>query len=177
MARLSDSITYGNHAVTGDVTVGGSIKTPNQEVIHADVYDIAGNLEVTAGAVVALDTTRSLSGADFSLSGGELTYNAGTTLFIIHADVSTDILSGADRSGSRAWLEISTDGGLSFDSVPGTYTHMYNRTAVTAKNTGSISALLTLNAGDVLRLYAERTSGTDSIKTVAGGSRLIIVAA
>jgi hypothetical protein len=148
-----------------------------KEVIHVDVYDVTGELEVTAGAVVALDTTRSLSGTDFSLGSGELTYNGGAALFIIHADVSTDIITGTSRSGSRAWLEISTDGGTDFNTVPGTYTHMYNRTAGSAQQTGSLNAMLTLNAGDVVRLFAERTSGTSTIKTIAGGSRFIAVAA
>ena len=144
--------------------------------IHVDLYDSTGELEVTTGAVIVLDTIRSLSSTNFSLTSGELTYNAATALFNIHADVSTDILSGISRSGSRAWLELSTDGGTIFNIVPGTYTHMYNRRAVTGQESGSISALLTLSTNDIIRLSAERTSGTSTIKTIANGSRLIVVA-
>lgn len=142
--------------------------------VHADTYDAVGGMDVTAGAVVALDTTRTMSATNFALSGGVLTYNAGTDLFVINAQVSTDVSVGTGRSVSRAKLQISTDGGAVWGDVSGSFGWMYNRIDGNGEGTCSISVILTLNSGDKLRLWTERLTGADTIVTLANGSRLAL---
>jgi len=52
MARLSDSITYGNHAITGDVTARGSLTVDGG--IYGDGSNVSG---VDAATLDGLNST------------------------------------------------------------------------------------------------------------------------
>ena len=74
--------------------------------VFVDTYDANGGTNVTSGAVVQLDTARTITGNDFSLSGGVLTYNESARAFWIDAQVSTynRTSSNGENTGSATCI-------------------------------------------------------------------------
>ena len=52
---------------------------------------------------------------------------------------------------------------------------MYNRSTASGENTGTASVILSVGAGDKFRIRVARLAGTDTIRTIADGSGLMIV--
>lgn len=141
-----------------------------------DAYDHAGGTSVVAGAAVPLSVERQKT-SDFthstSTSNSEVTI-AVAGQYIVHAEVTTDVTSGSSRSDSSMWLELDTGSG--FAEVEGTRGEMYNRQATQGASSASCTAILNLDAGDKLRIYCQRNSGSNTVVLHADGSRLIITA-
>lgn len=155
----------------GDAADSG-IAAADVEKVYADTYDSSGGTDVTSGAVVQLDTERTKSGTDFSLSSGVVTYNSSSKLFLINAQVGTD--TGGGRDNSKFYLEKSTDGGSTWSEVSGTTGWMYNRVDANGESQGATSALLTLNSGDKLRLWAVGINASGPVTTLADACGLTI---
>lgn len=139
---------------------------------YFDCYE-STSTNVVSGAVVPFNQTRQNSdGTIFSLSSGVVTISE-TGVYLFQFQVSTQITSGTARSASYAWLEEDTGGG--FSAVAGSYQYMYNRQASQGENTGATSLILSVTSGYDYRVYCQRLSGTDTVETEAGGSRLTIM--
>lgn len=140
---------------------------------YFSAYDLVGNTNVTSVATVTIDTIfKNSDSSVFTLTSNEVTVNK-TSTFMVTIDCTTDISSGVARSNSRAQLEIDTGSG--FNTITGSLTWMYNRLDVNGEDTGSSTIIIDINAGDVLRITAQRTAGTDTIITKPQGSRITIV--
>jgi len=101
MARLSDSITYGNHAITGDVNVGGTL------TINGVVFQ---QMTLTGGSNV----TVSGSFPNYTISATDTTYQAGTGISLLGTAFNVDnpFNPSGNYSALRAQATTKADVGL-----------------------------------------------------------------
>ena len=152
---------------SGDLTVSGVGDT------YFDAYDDAGGTTVAAAWTdVPLDTERIKSSAfSHASSSAEVTINK-TGTYIVTARVSTTINTGTGRTDSS--MQIVKDTGTGYATVAGTTAVMYNRTSNLGENTGTVTAILELNADDSLKVQAKRDNGSSTLNLLPGGSSLTI---
>ena len=87
--------------------------------------------------------------------------------------VSTD---GGGRTVSAFVLKRSTNGGVSYNDIPGTNGFMYNRSTSDGENTGVARAIIDLNSNDIIKIQARRVgSGTAAITFIPEGCSLHIL--
>jgi hypothetical protein len=100
MARLSDSITYGNHAITGDMNVGGTL------TIAGVVFQ---QLTFTGGSNVTVSGTY----PDYTISS--TTYQAGTGISLLGTTFNVDnpFTPAGTYPALRAQATTKDDVGLS----------------------------------------------------------------
>lgn len=139
-----------------------------------DAYDQTGGQTFTTGTVVLNLTERENSG-QFTLSSNEITFNEDVDDVLIIASVSTDINSGSARSTSRFTVQLNTGSG--YNEIAGMRGFMYNRTSGNGAATGSSQGVFSFNSGDKIRILVQRNTGSDTITTLANGSRITIVSA
>lgn len=103
MARLSDSITYGNHAITGDVNVGGTLTiggvvyqqvnlTGGTNVTVSGTYPNLTLSSVNTNTTYTAGTGITLTGTSFSLTGDSFT--AANYLGVTAKAADSDKLDG-----------------------------------------------------------------------------------
>lgn len=139
-----------------------------------DVYDNAGGQTFTTGTItVNLDTVRTdtTGGAEFSLSGDEVTVNNTGTYLVIFR-VSFDQPSGNSRAVAGIFLERDTGSG--FAEVDGFRAFTYVRNSAEGENTSNVQGILQVTSGDKFRIRALRQAGTSTIRTIADGTGLTL---
>ena len=138
-------------------------------------FDAFLNSNVTIGsgsATIAFDSIRQNVGSAFSLSSGEITISvAGTYCVMYQATIG--------QSGSSSRTEGQTDlqkkaAGGSFANVDGTDARYYSRSSSQDETTGSVTAILTITANDVLKVVGAKVSGSGLLIARAGRSRITI---
>ena len=157
----------GDQGDPGDLTVSGVGDT------YFDAYDDAGGTTVlTSWTDVPLDTER-IKSSDFSHapSSAEVIIDSAGT-YVVTARVTTTINTGTGRTDSS--MQIVKDTGTGYATVPGTTAIMYNRTLNVGENTGTVTAILELDADDRLKVQAKRDNGTATLDLLAEGSSLTI---
>ena len=128
MARLSDSITYGNHAITGDVNVGGTL------TVDGDVYlggTVDGRNVSSDGS--KLDNIESNATADQTNSEIKIAYeaNADTNEF---SDSEQTKLSNVEANATADQTKIDIDAlNIDADTLDG-----INSTQFVRSDTGKI---------------------------------------
>jgi len=130
MARLSDSITYGNHAITGDVTIGGVV------IIGGVIFE---QLTFTGGG----DLTVSGSYPDYVFTADNTTYQAGSGISLTGTTFNVDnpFNPSGTYSGLRAQATTKEDVGLS--SVPNHATYSTSDTYTKTEVANEIAAAST----------------------------------
>lgn len=138
-------------------------------------YDSVGGLSLNAGftpipwsAVVRQDT------AVFSHTAGasSITIVNYTGDLRVTADVTTTITSGNAQSDSS--FRIALNAGAGFVAVPGSAGWILNRSSAQGTGTASATVLIAVAPGYIVRVEAERESGTSTIRTLAGASRITL---
>ena len=176
------NVDAGNSYVSGTVTAGafvgdgsgltGVSSTPKQE--HFNAYEAAGGQAlVSSDTVVSLDTVRKNSNTSVFnfVSNNSLEINkTGTYLVTIY--VTTDVTDNV-RSETRFQLRLSTGG--AFLLVPGMMGFLYNRLASEGENTGSVTGILDITAGDRIAIYASEHSGSSNIVIKNGSTGMSVV--
>lgn len=136
------------------------------------VYDGSGGTSIgDSWADLPLDGTSRKSGFSHTPPSAEVTV-ATDAIYVIIGCVSVDQVSGSSRSESVARLMLDEGGG--YAEVEGTRIGNYSRTSSQGKDTGCFAIILTLSAGDKLKLQAMRSSGSGSLATLADGVSLSI---
>jgi len=135
-----------------------------------EAYDSTGGVNVGSAATVVIDTIGQDSD-DVDLAAGVVTINRAGT-YRVHGRVTVNATSGTSRSITECYLE--RDPGDGFAAVPGTYGLIYNREVTEGGGVASFFRVIDLDVGDLLRLRADRISGTSTIETIANGSGLMI---
>lgn len=162
----------------GVPTLGGAtvadISGSQQDPVYFNAYDNTGGQTFTTGTVT-LNLSERINSGQFTLASDEITIDSDITNVLVTIGVSTEINSGSARSTSRFFLEVDTGSG--FAEIAGTRGYMYNRTAGNAAATGHTNAVLSFNAGDIIRIRVERYTGGDTITTIGNGSAISIVQA
>jgi len=156
-----------------DVTVNLSGLTG--PVRFFDVYDNTGGQTFTTGTItVNLDTTRTDSGdGAFTLASDEVTINKDGT-YVISYRFGNNVTSNT-RCGAKAWLEIDTGSG--FSEIDGSLTYTYNRGVSYGENTAMAMVVLDVDAGDKVRMRADREHGSGTMETLVDASSLSIFTA
>lgn len=141
--------------------------------VYFDAYDATGGTTVLDSWTDVPLTTERQKTNEFShgVGSSELIINA-TNVYIIIARATTSITTGTNRTDSSMRLVIDTGGG--YTEVPGTYAVMYNRTLGNGENTGSVSAILSLNVNDRIKVQVKRDDGSSSLALLANGSSLSV---
>lgn len=98
----------------------------------------------------------------------EVTVNK-TGILLMIADVSTRVQSGNNRS--QCEMRVLQNG----SEIPGTRGAMYAREVNEGSGTASASRALSVTSGDVIKMQAERVSGSSNTQTLPNGSRLTLV--
>lgn len=128
-------------------------------------YDSGGALPITAPATVGLDAEHFVSSSTFALASGVVTV-AETGLYAL--DWAVSVTGGGNaRTQVACWVERN---GV---EVSGTRALLYARMA-SHGGSGGGSVFLSLDAGDSVRLRAQRTAGSGAVTSAANGSRLRI---
>lgn len=130
-------------------------------------YDSTGGTDVTSGWTdIPLGVERKKT-SEFSHTNpnATVTINEAST-YLILGEVTTD---GGGRADSEGRLVLNGT------PVAGTICTMYNRNTSQGTTTGSFSTVLDLSIGDVLKIQAQKKSGSGSILLYPNGSRLTIV--
>lgn len=108
-----------------------------------------------SATTIDLDTSQVSSGAsDFTVgTTGEITVTNAGTYFIAYS-IDSDQTSGSNRVVVAGFLEVDTSG--SFVEVAGSRGHDYSRNSTTEEATVVGSSIVTLSAGDKVRVRAFR---------------------
>jgi len=111
-----------------------------------------------SATTMPFDTTRETSNAaHFTISSGEVTIaNQGN--YFINYSIDSD-QTGNNRVIVTGFIEVSTNSGSSFSEVRGTRGHDYSRNTTQEESTTQGSSIISLNAGDILRVRVQRDSG------------------
>ena len=141
--------------------------------LNLQAFDTTGGQTFSTSAITLnLDTTTASNGSAISLASDEFTIStAGDYLFKL--DVSTKCESTSGRSVAMAFIERQPSGGA-YAEVDGTRAFMYNRNSTAGDQTGSVGIVLSVSANDKYRVRLIRDAGTDTLETIADGSRLVI---
>jgi hypothetical protein len=138
----------------------------------------SSNYDTDAGAVMPLDRQGKV-GSKYTV---DTTDNCIQIMedgeYLLHYHMTTYINdSSGDRTDSEAWIELSTDGGTTWNQIEGTYGGMYNRTNGYDQTNASVLHYASLNNGDLLRVYSERESGSASIAVISESAGFLIMPA
>jgi hypothetical protein len=167
---------------TGVITIDGNgaeqIEGANDVTLHEqncpheryfEAYDSAGGLDVTSVATVQF-ATQIVAHPPFSYATGTgiLTIQR-TGLYKIIVDIGTDVTSGSGRSGCHAFIDLDTGGG--YAEVAGTRTYTYSRSNLAGEDNASVTRIISLTDGDLLRIRAAREHGTDTTVMKVDASR------
>ena len=104
-----------------------------------------------SATTMPFSTSRVISNSNhFTISSGEVTVaNAGN--YFMSYSIDSD-QTGGNRVIITGFIEVSTDGGTTFSEVRGTRGHDYSRNATTDESTSQGVSVISLSAGDVLRV-------------------------
>ena len=127
-------------------------------------YDSVGDIDISSGWTdITLDTevkedapySHAADSSNVTITEDgwyEITYNIGTYQS-----------AGDVRSDSEAKLQEDTGGG--FTDVPGSFSTIYNRQVSQGRGSASVTILREFFNGDIMKLQAQRLSGTGTILT------------
>jgi hypothetical protein len=163
--------------VEGDLQYG-PITNANWEKIQPINYkaypsniQIFSNIPVELGIDVE-ETPDQL--ARLNIVQNHVIFNINETV-IVSANVTT-VNTNNIRTNSKMYLEISTDGGLTWNSIPNAESWMYNRTVAEGRDTASVTVPVTVSVND--RLRVSLVSGSSNmISTVSGACYVTVFAA
>lgn len=146
------------------------IPNPTGNMANATFYDNTGGQTLTTTrTVVNLDTTMANVGSIFTLATDEVTISETAYYTVSFAILGN--FNGVTRESFYGFIQVDTGGG--FSDIDGSKIAGYSRiTGEHISASGSFTRQFT--AGDKIRISAEATA-TDSVNTVADGTRLSIV--
>ena len=127
-------------------------------------FDSVGNINIISGWTdITLDTeVREDSNYTHGTDSAEITFNQDGW-YEVSYNISTDVISGADRSTSASKLQENV--GAGYIDIPGSRGEMYNRISNKGSTNASVKILREFESGDKIKLVASRTSGSDNIQT------------
>jgi len=150
-------------------TLAGASSGP----LDAARFSLNGTTGSFGSTPVTLPFNRTdLSNSIATNSSGEITINS-TGTYLITADITTDELTGNNRTEFASFLELDTGSG--FAEVDGTQRRHYSRNNAQGAQSASINIALSLTSGDVIRIRSYQNSGGDTGQWIDDGSSISIV--
>jgi len=135
--------------------------TSNQ---YFDAYDSTGGTAIPAAWTDVPLVVEGQKDALYTHAASAAEVTVGETdLYLVTARVTT--LQSAGNSRSEAEMRIARNG----SPVAGTNAAMYSRQINQGRNTGTVTAVLSLTSADVLKVQAQRASGSGTITLSAEG--------
>jgi len=129
-----------------------------------------------AGAVSVLFDAVPICDADvFATPSKDVTEVLVSGRYLVHIDVTADMLFSNSRTTSACWLERRLASQTGWSKVDGTHAGLYHRRFRYGINTASITWPMELGAGDALRVRAQRLSGRAALYLVGGACRFSVV--
>lgn len=153
--------------VVGDINLTGTILNGRNLYSTVGILDSATfttSINVTWGPPIVNDVFYT---SGFPFDQDQVTID-NDGLYRVVFDVGTDVSSGLDRSDSIAYLLVNNV------TLRGTECSMYNRLAGVGINSCSMNIIDNFDAGDVLIVQIQKTSGTDTLIQRANSSRFNI---
>lgn len=153
-----------------------AIEAISKEYIYANQTVAQTSINATAVNLVFDNEALQSAGAAFTLNTttGVVTINK-TSIFKVDYRVTADTADGARRT-TESLIEVDTGSGFAeiSASLGSSRAYTYNRNNASGENTASAQAILSLNAGDELRIRIRRSSGSGIIDTVPSGTSISI---
>jgi hypothetical protein len=134
-----------------------------------NAYPTTSQTESAGGITVNYSTIRAGSSVA-SISSGEITLLVGgeKTIIVVH----TAVISTTTRSTSKAKIQI--DDGSGWSDITNAQCSLYHRTSADGETTSTITATITLNVNDKIRVIAWNAHGSDADTVPAGCSISLI---
>lgn len=143
---------------------------PETPILY-DGYDSVGGNLLGTGATCALTN---VIAEGITNVGGELEITEDGR-YEVHADVTTQVVSGTDRSSSDIFLQKQTLGAGSWSKIDGTTRRIYNRQASDlGSGSCSINHIFDLVATDKIRIRGKLLAGTNQVSFMILGSSILI---
>lgn len=139
-----------------------SVRASSTQVFNA--YDSSGNQNFTGTTTININATR-IADSIYTLNSDQVSVDADGT-YEVEGRVTLKS-SGGNRTQADSWLELNST------EIPGTRGTQYLRQNAYGA-TASLKAIIDLTSGDVLRLRAQRVTGSGTLRVVANASSLII---
>ena len=135
-------------------------------------YDNTGGTVINPGPITVPYGARYIlvGGFFYMLGFGDVKVPAGK--WLVDGDISIDNAVSTSRTVVQCWLEV--DAGSGFVEHPGTRCWTYNRISSAGEETAHFGIVLDLADSAVIRVRAQRISGTASCTLLDEGSRLRI---
>ena len=136
-------------------------------------YDVAGNITVTSAWTDLTWDTNPKTSTPFTFTPGtaEITIGVGGD-YLINLDVNIKATASNSRTGAE--MRMVRDTGSGYLEIPGTRGITYERMNNYGASMSISSMYITLNSGDKIKVQADRTIGSATIKTLPNGCRLSI---
>jgi hypothetical protein len=157
---------YLRNETLDDVESSGEGSTP--ELARFSLSAAAGTYTTTYTTVPLDRVDNSQSWA--SNSSGTITLDAGT--YLVMADVTTDELSGSNRTEFESVAMENSTG--SYVAVPGTIRRHYSRTSSQAAQSASMSFLVVFGSSKSIQIQSRRFSGSSTGWWVTDGVSVTI---
>lgn len=138
---------------------------------HYKAYSATpGQLINTSKSTIVLnDYTSTSDTLAFNLSSGEVRFWTSGRFYVDYS-VTFENSTGT-RTTTRSVLELNTGSG--FQEIPGSEVYTYERNTANDRSTGSNTALIEVNVGDIIRISSARTTGSNNLTLGEGCSLLI----
>lgn len=151
-------------------TILTDVNFPDREF---DAYDAAGGTDISGGFTdVPLDTEREET-ADFSHTGSSASVTINTAgKYLVTYAVTAEITFAGTETRAESKLQVDTGGG--FADLAGTLSACELGLSAAPGGTMTRTLIYDAAAGDVLKIQAQRSSGTATVELVASGSSLTI---
>lgn len=173
----NDQITQNEHLITkryadANYSGGGGGGTAYYlQVIGSGTQNLS---QGSAGAItIDLDTSQlASSGSDFTVgSTGEITVNNAGKYFIAYS-IDSEQITSSSRVISTGFIEVDSSG--SFAEVSGSRAHDYTRNTTTEEATIYGSSIVSLSAGDKVRVRAfqDLASATAQVRVNGANSHI-----
>ncbi len=132
----------------------------------SEIYDVAGGQVFGATFSDINFATPGIVDADYTAGANSISINTDGRYRVTYR-VTTSVTNNT-RSGAEFNLTLNGT------AAPGTYSSSYQRNRDVDRNTVTVTKVLNLSSGDIIRVEGRRYSNFGVIETVANGSSLLI---
>lgn len=151
----------------GIYRIGGNRLNAAMTVVNTNTQDFTGTTTIDFDSE---DLNTDTAVLDFDFTNNEVDI-LKTGVYLVSYNLFVYVISNS-RTQGQSWLELNTGGG--FSTIVGTQGGLYCR-LTNHGATGSALRVLSLNAGDTIRLRAMRTDGSGTLRVDDNGACLTVM--
>ena len=160
--------------IEGDLSNSPDRSNDWREVTNLMWNAYPGDSQTFSNTPVTLEfSIERVSDPGITLNAGEITFNVSGR-FILFYEYSA-VNTTSTRVASHGFLQLSIDGGSSWDVIPNTEVWSYNRESNHGESTGALAIPIEVNIGDMYRVQMMSASSTN-VKTITSACNFSIFA-